>query len=102
MAKKTQQPKTSREFTDQEIDDLINGLFAFLKEKPDNIFVNDYFILEKQILNSDFQILKEINLKFKTAYENGMKIEETKLKKYAVGDRLNASFVKSILDRDHN
>lgn len=102
MAKKKELPQTSREFTDQEISELITGLFTFLKEKPDNIFVNDYFILEKQMFNSDFEILKEINEKFKIAYQNGMKIEETKLKKYAVGDRLNASFVRAILDRDHN
>ena len=102
MSKKVKLPETSREFIPEEIDTLIAGLFEFLREKQDNIFVDDYFILEKNILNSDFEILKQHNEKFKTAYENGMKIEQTKLKKYASADRLNASFVRAILDRDHN
>ena len=102
MAKKQQQPQTIIQYTDQEIEDIITGLFTFLREKPDNIFVDDYFILEKQMFASDVEILKETNPKFKEAFYNGMKIEAAKLKKFAAADRLNATFVKNIIDRHHN
>lgn len=105
MAKKQETPaKTSREFTPEEIQEIITGLFEFMNDKDQkgNIFVNDYLILERQLLHSDIQILKTTNETFLTAFRNGMQIEETKLKKFAAADRLNASFVKEILNRDHN
>lgn len=105
MAKKIEIPKnTSREFSPEEIQEIITGLFEFMNdhEQKGNIFVNDYLILQKQILHSDIKILRETNSEFNQAFCNGMQIEETKLKKFAAADRLNASFVKEILNRDHN
>lgn len=105
MAKKIELPKkTSREFTPEEIQEIITGLFEFMNDRDQkgNIFVNDYLILEKQLLHSDIKILKQTSEEFYTAFCNGMQIEETKLKKFAAADRLNASFVKEILNRDHN
>ena len=93
---------TSKPYSEIEITELINGLFNFLNEKPEHVFVKDYLILEKQMYNSDIEILKEINPIFKTAIDNAMIVEETKLKKYAAADKLNATFVKEILNRDHN
>lgn len=94
----------SREFPPKEIKEIIDGLFIFMNDEKEkgNIFVSDYLMLEKKILHSDIQILKKTNPEFLTAYINGMQIEETKLKKFAAADRLNASFVKEILTRDHN
>ena len=95
--------KTSKQFSKKEIDEIIQGLFNFLNEKPDNIFVNDYLILERKLLHSDIKILKQTNEVFLTAYKDAMKIEKTKLIKYAAADRLNASFVKSVLEEpEHN
>lgn len=105
MAKKTAiTQKTSREFPPQEIQEIITGLFEFMNDKDQkgNIFVKDYLILERQLLHSDIQILKETSEQFLLAFNNGMQIEEIKLKKFAAADRLNASFVKEILNRDHN
>jgi len=104
MAKQNKILKTSRDFSEQEINEIITGLFEFMNDRDlkGNIFVNDYLILEKQLLHSDIEILKQTNETFYTAFRNGMQIEETKLKKFAAADRLNASFVKEILNRDHN
>lgn len=91
---------TSREFSSEEIDEIIQGLFNFLHEKSDNIFVDDFLILEKQIFQSDIDALKLTNKTFKLAFDNAKKIESTKLKKYAAADRLNASFVSKFIIPD--
>ena len=102
MSKKKTQIKTSKEYTDEEIIEIIKQLFDFLYEKPEHIFVKDFLILEKKMLSSDIDILKKTNPIFETAFNDAMQIEETKLKKFGAADRLNASFVKEILNRDHN
>lgn len=101
MSKKKQE--LTRKFSKDEIEEIISGMFTFLNEKQDNIFVNDYLILERKLMFSDVQILKQTDEHFNRSYKDAMKIEKTKLIKFAAADRLNASFVKSVLDEpDHN
>lgn len=100
--RKTKKKTTSIEFSEEMIQEIIKGLFDFLNEKPDNIFINDFLILQKKLRNSDIEVLATINEDFRIAIDDAKKIEETKLKKYASADRLNASFVKEILNRDHH
>lgn len=101
MAKKSIK-QTSVEFPESKINEIIIGLFDFLHEKPENIFVKDYLILECKLLFSDIEILKEYHENFRVQYRNALQVEETKLKKYAAADKLNATFVKEIINRDHN
>lgn len=79
--RKTKKKTTSVEFSEETIQEIIKGLFDFLNEKPDNIFINDYLILQRKIRNSDIEVLSTINEDFKIAIDDAKKIEETKLKK---------------------
>lgn len=51
--RKTKKKTTSIEFSEEMIQEIIKGLFDFLNEKPDNIFINDFLILQEAARNSD-------------------------------------------------
>jgi hypothetical protein len=93
---------TSREFTDQELKQVILELYEFMHEKPEHVFIDDFLILEKKMLHSDLQILIETDADFATGIKNGLEIEKTKLIKYGSADKFNASFVKEVLIKKHN
>lgn len=91
----------SRKFSNAEIENIISELHEWFHIKEDNIYIDDFFYIEKQLLASDIENLLENSEAFKIGFQNAEKIELAKLKKYASGDRLNASIVKQVLINKH-
>jgi hypothetical protein len=104
MAKQNKkiEKQTSRDFCKEELGTIIKELFIFMHGKPEHVFIDDFLILEKQLLKSDLQILVEKNEDFAIGIKNALEIEKTKLIKYGSADKFNASFVKEVLQKKHN
>lgn len=100
--KKQLEKQLSRGFSKQELETIVKELFVFMHEKPEHVFIDDFLILEKQLLKSDLQILIEKNEEFAIDIKNALEIEKTKLIKYGSADKFNASFVKEVLQKKHN
>ena len=84
-------------------EELLEWLFEKDEEGNDkgNIFFNDFILIEKRIPHKTLNYLQKKFSSFSTLMENAKKIQETKLIKYGVGDRLNASMTKFTLNVNH-
>lgn len=86
---------------------LGNELIAWLKEKDDdgedkgNIFYEEFLIIENDYYPPLVGYLCEKFSSFLKLIEKAEKIQELKLQKYGVGDRLNSSMTKFVLANKH-
>jgi len=82
-------------------DDLINWL---KKESEDesNIFFEDFLIIKQGLYPELIHYLKNKFQSFKRIINKAKKIQEIKLVKYGVDDRLNAQLTKFVLTNHHN
>jgi hypothetical protein len=65
-----------------------------------NIFYEDFLFIEKLISEEEFNQLMKYN-SFMLSISKAKKIQEIKLQKYGVADRLNVPIVKFILEKKH-
>ena len=82
-------------------------LIDWLKAKDDegedkgNIFFQEFLIIEKDLYEQLISYLCNKFSSFLKLIEKAEKIQELKLQKYGVGDRLNATMTKFVLTNKH-
>lgn len=87
--------------------DLADELILWLNETDDdgedkgNIFFEEYLIINKNLYEDLICYLCKKFQPFSERISHAKKIQEIKLKKYGVGDRLNATMTKFILNVNH-
>lgn len=104
FSSKNQPPEKWTEKTSMELgDDLIDWLNAKDNEGNDkgNIFFEEFLIIERKLYPELISYLSEKFTSFFKLIEKAKKIQEIKLVKYGVGDRLNATMTKFVLTNHH-
>jgi len=102
---KEYQPK--EKWTEQKALQLGNDLIAWLKEEnaegedKGNIFYEEFLVIERDLYLDLIRYLKDKFTSFYELIEKAKKIQEIKLVKYGVGDRLNATMTKFTLTNNH-
>jgi hypothetical protein len=95
-------------WTEKKAIELGNELINWLKEKDDDgedkghIFFEEFLIIENNYYPELITYLSKKFLSFFNLIEKAKKIQEIKLQKYGVGDRLNATMTKFVLINQHN
>jgi len=91
-----------KKYTSEEALKIANELINWLLEKEENMHIDEFLYINKKVFKNDVDFLIANNEEFEQLIEQAEAIELTKLKKYASGDRLNASIVKQILINKYN
>jgi len=83
--------------------DLIDWLKARDEDGEDkgNIFYEEFLVIERDLYPQLITYLSEKFSSFSKLIDKAKKIQELKLVKYGVGDRLNASMTKFTLSNNH-
>ena len=81
---------------------LAAELIAWQKQKPDNIFYEEFLIIEKDLYREIIAYLSKKFTSFLKQIERSKQIQEIKLKKLGTADLLNASMTKFVLINEHN
>lgn len=95
-------------WTEQKATQLGNELIEWLKAKnedgqdKENMFFEEFLVMEKDLDDSTIDYLCKKFSSFSELKEKAKKIQEIKLKKYGVVDRLNATMTKFVLVNNHN
>jgi len=98
---KDYQPKPK--WTEKKAINLGEDLIKWLKDKDEegedkgNMFFEEFLIIEKNLYPDLIRYLSEKFNSFYELIEKAKKIQEIKLVKYGVGDRLNATMTKFVL-----
>lgn len=101
----TYQPE--EKWTEKKALALADELIAWLKEVDEdgedkgNMFYEEFLIIEKDLYLDVIRYLKNKFSSFSERIKQAEKIQEIKLQKYGVGDRLNASMTKFVLTNKH-
>lgn len=66
-----------------------------------NMFVDEFFVIKKRMYSTLPNYLVGKFTSFSRLYDTAMKIQEVKLKKHGVRDRLNATMTKFVLKNNH-
>lgn len=99
------QPK--EKWTEEKALELGNQLIEWLKEKDEkgddkgHIFFEEFLIIEKDLYHDLIGYLCRKFTSFLELIEKARKIQELKLQKYGVADRLNATMTKFVLTNKH-
>ena len=94
-------------WTEQKALELGNELIEWLKAKDaegedkGNMFYQEFLIIEKDLYEELIAYLCGKFTSFLKLIEKANKIQELKLQKYGVGDRLNATMTKFVLVNKH-
>ena len=94
-------------WTEKKALDLGQELLAWMKEKDEdgedkgNIFFEDFLMIENDYYDDLTDYLKGKFTSFSVLLVAAKRIQEIKLKKFGVGDRLNATMTKFVLTNNH-
>jgi|SRR5690606_30359712 len=94
-------------WTEEKALELGNELLDWMNEVDEkgrdkgNMFVDEFFVIKKRMYGTLPNYLASKFTSFSRLYNTAMKIQEVKLKKYGVGDRLNAAMTKFVLINNH-
>lgn len=97
----------AEKWTEEKALKLGNELIDWLKEKDEegedkgNMFYQEFLIVEKNLYEGVISYLCDKFTSFSKLIEKARKIQEIKLVKYGVGDRLNATMTKFTLINNH-
>jgi len=80
---------------------LADDLITWQKQKPVNIFWDEYLVMERDLYPKLISYLSKKFTSFFRLLEKAKKIQEIKLKKYGTADKLNASITKFVLINEH-
>lgn len=95
-------------WTEQKAIELGEELIEWLKAKDaegedkGNIFYQEFLIIEKDLYEGVISYLCEKFSSFSKLIEKANKIQELKLQKYGVGDKLNSTMTKFVLINKHD
>jgi len=79
-----------------------NDLIKWLSEQDENIFFEEFLYLNNDYHEKLIAYLSNKFTSFFTLIEKAKKIQEIKLKKFGVFDKLNASMTKFVLINNHD
>jgi len=97
----------AQKWTEEKAIVLGKELIEWLKEKNEdgedkgNIFFQEFLIIEKNLYEEIIAYLCKKFTSFLKLIKQAEKIQELKLQKYGVGDRLNATMTKFVLVNKH-
>jgi hypothetical protein len=97
----------NEKWTEEKAIKLGEELISWLKEKDDdgedkgNMFFEEFLVIEKDLYPALIKYLTDKFTSFSKLIEKAHKIQELKLTKYGVGDRLNATMTKFVLINVH-
>jgi hypothetical protein len=98
----------AEKWTEKKSLELGQELIDWLKQKDSegedkgNIFFEEFLIIEKDLYDDLIRYLSNKFSSFSELIKKAKKIQEIKLQKYGVGDRLNATMTKFVLTNIHN
>lgn len=98
----------NEKWTEKKALELGQELIDWLKEKDENgedkghIFFQEFLLIEKDLYEELISYLCNKFTSFLKLIEKASKIQELKLQKYGVGDRLNATMTKFVLINKHD
>jgi len=98
----------AEKWTEERALELGRELIDWLKEKNEdgedkgNIFFQEFLIIEKDLYEELIAYLCKKFSSFLKIIEKARQIQELKLQKYGVGDRLNAAMTKFVLINKHD
>jgi hypothetical protein len=98
FSKDYQPPK---KWTEKKALQLGEELIAWLKEKDENIFFDEFLYLNKDYYETLITYLRGEFSSFSQLIERAKKIQEVKLVKFGVFDKLNAQMTKFTLINNH-
>jgi len=96
----TYQP--SEKWTEKKAVKIGNDLIKWLKADDENIFFNEFLIIKNDYYEELISYLSKKFTSFLKLIENAKKIQELKLVKFGVFDKLNATMTKFTLINNHN
>jgi hypothetical protein len=88
-------------WTEERAVQLASDLIAWQKEKPDNMFWEEYLVIERDLYPELISYLEKKFTSFLKLIEKARKIQELKLQKYGTADKLNAPITKFVLINKH-
>jgi hypothetical protein len=94
-------------WTEQKALELGQELLTWMKAKDKdgedkgNIFFEDFLLIENDYYDDLTDYLKNKFTSFSVLLASAKRIQEIKLKKFGVGDRLNATMTKFVLTNNH-
>ncbi len=97
-----------RKWNEKKSLELGNELISWLNEKDDdgndkgNIFFEEFIVIEKNLYPQLITYLMDKFSSFSKLIGKAKKIQEIKLVKYGVADRLNATMTKFVLTNHHD
>jgi hypothetical protein len=109
MGKKfTKDYQPQKKWTEEKAIQLGEDLVEWLTEKDEdnedkgNMFIDEYIVIERGYYPDLVAYLAKKYNSFSDLIKKAKKIQETKLVKYGVQDRLNAAMTKFVLINNHN
>jgi hypothetical protein len=88
-------------WTEEKALDIGKKLIEWLKEKEENVFVDDFLVIENDYYETLITYLKGKFTSFSQLLEQAKAIQKTKLIKFGVFDKLNAPMTKFTLINNH-
>lgn len=91
-----------RKWTKKKADQLAIDLIEWMKEEENNIFFEEFIVIKRDLYPGVTSYLCKKFTSFFKLIEKAKKIQELKLYKFGVEDRLNAQITKFVLINEHN
>jgi len=94
--------KPQEKWTEEKAIEVGNDLIKWLSLEDENIFFEEYLVIERGFYPELIAYLSNKHTSFLKLIEKAKKIQELKLIKYGVFDKLNAQMTKFVLTNHHN
>jgi len=88
-------------WTEEKATQLGNELIQWLKKADENMFFEEFLVIEKDLYPEIVTYLKKKFESFFKLIEKAKKIQEIKLYKFGILDKLNAQITKFVLINEH-
>lgn len=98
--------KNAEKWTEEKSLKLANDLINWLKKptlegEGNNLFYEEFLVMERDLHPNTIRELCKKFSSFRDLIDKSKKIQETKLRRYGVGDKLNASMTKFVMINNH-
>ncbi len=97
----SQEYQPEEKWTEKKAIELGEDMISWLKESDTNLFFGEYLHIVNNYYPSLISYLRNKFTSFSKLIEKAKKIQELKLYKFGVADRLNASMTKFVLINEH-
>lgn len=93
--------KCAEKWSEEEAIKLGNELIEWMNQRIDNVFFEDFFVIEKKLYPNVYNRLMERHTPFARLIEMAKKIQEIKISKGCLTNEYNGSFGKFFLSANH-